>query len=71
MNPVYFPREDSVTLAHQVSEHAKGVVLDVGTGTGIQAVSAAASSKVKKVFAVDINPAAIGFCRKNSKLDKK
>lgn len=69
--PIYFPREDSEMLAHQVGKHAKGVVLDVGTGTGIQAISAAMSKRVKKVFAVDINPAAIEFCKKRSKFNEK
>ncbi|MBI4140408.1 methyltransferase [Candidatus Woesearchaeota archaeon] len=68
---LYSPREDSEMLAHEVQKYAKGIVLDVGTGTGIQAVAAAASSKVKKVYAVDINSAAIAFCKKNFKSNKR
>jgi len=38
-----------------VKEHAKGIVLDMGTGTGIQALEASCSKKVVKVYAADIN----------------
>jgi len=71
MRPIYFPREDSELLAHQVQTFAKGIVLDVGTGSGIQAQSAAMSKKVKKVYGIDINSAAIKFCKKNLKPNGK
>lgn len=71
MHPIYFPREDSEILAHQVKNHASGVVLDVGTGTGIQAQSAAMNKFVSKVYGVDINPAAIKFCLANAKSNNK
>ncbi|MBI2659492.1 hypothetical protein HYX05_05335, partial [Candidatus Woesearchaeota archaeon] len=35
---VYEPREDSTMLERYVREYAKGKVLDVGTGSGIQAI---------------------------------
>ena len=71
MHPIYFPREDSEILAEQVRNFSKGIVLDVGTGTGIQAMSAAMCKNVDKVYGVDINPAAINFCDKNSKSNHK
>ncbi len=45
---LYEPREDSELLAKHVNEHAKGICLDVGTGSGIQAVEAAKNKNVKK-----------------------
>lgn len=71
MKPIYFPREDSEMLAEQVRKFSKGVVLDIGTGTGIQAQAAAMSKHVKKVYAVDINPDAIKFCQQHSKSNSK
>lgn len=71
MMPVYLPREDSELLAHQVVIHAKGVVLDVGTGSGIQARAAADCISVNKVYGVDINPAAVKYCLENSKSNHK
>ena len=56
---IYEPAEDSYLLAEQVKKFAFGSVLDVGTGSGIQAIAAAKSSRVKSVLAVDINPEAI------------
>ncbi len=64
---VYEPQEDSFLLQEAVRKHAKGVVLDVGTGSGIQAVEAAHSGKVRKVFAVDIDKEAIAFCKSHNK----
>jgi HemK-related putative methylase len=60
---VYEPREDSFLLQEQVEKLAKGSVLDVGTGTGIQAEAAANKKSVKKILAVDIDKEAINFCR--------
>lgn len=57
---VYLPREDSFLLQKWVEKMAKGIVLDIGTGTGIQAFAAAPTSK--KVIAVDVNPDAIDYC---------
>lgn len=56
---VYEPQEDSYLLQKFVREHAKGVVLDMGTGTGIQAIEAFKSRKTKKIFGVDIDPKAL------------
>jgi release factor glutamine methyltransferase len=59
MSSVYEPREDSDLLARFVRMLAKGKVLDMGTGSGVQAFAAIENSKVKEVVAVDINPLAI------------
>lgn len=53
---VYEAREDSEFLSKFVEEHARGRVLDMGTGTGILARAAASRSDVKEVVAVDIDP---------------
>ncbi len=56
---IYEPHEDSFLLQQFVHRYASGKVLDMGTGSGIQALTAAKSRKVKSVLAVDINPEAI------------
>jgi release factor glutamine methyltransferase len=50
---VYAPQEDSYLLKEWVEKLAAGKVLDIGTGSGIQAI--AASKKAEKVVAVDID----------------
>ncbi len=67
---IYKPREDSYLLQKHIKKHAKGVVLDIGTGTGILAEEAAKSKKVVKVFGVDINEKAIKHCIRNQKSKK-
>ncbi|MBL7054561.1 methyltransferase [Candidatus Woesearchaeota archaeon] len=67
---MYEPREDSLMLAEQVKKYAKGVVLDIGTGSGIQAMTAAKLKKVVKVYAVDIDKEAVDYCKNNIN-DKK
>ena len=62
---MYSPREDSYMLAEQVKRFAKGRVLDMGTGSGIQAVVAADNPGVISVLAVDIDKEAIDYCKKN------
>lgn len=59
---LYEPAEDSFLLQEQVRKYAKGKVLDLGTGTGIQALTAL--EKTKKVLAADINPEAVNHCKK-------
>lgn len=53
---IYEPREDSELLKKYVKKYSKGLVLDMGTGSGIQAETAAKKKNVSQVFAVDINP---------------
>jgi release factor glutamine methyltransferase len=59
MGSVYQPAEDSHLLQRHVARLVSGRVLDMGTGSGIQAVTAAKSEGVTSVVAVDINPDAI------------
>lgn len=61
---IYRPREDSSLLEKHVRKHAAGAVLDVGTGSGIQAIAAAEIKKVGSVLAVDIQKGVIDYCRK-------
>jgi len=61
---VYEPQEDSFLLKEFVKRFAKGVVLDMGTGSGIQAIEAAHSAKTSKIFGVDIDRKAIAYARK-------
>jgi len=58
---------DSIVLAETVLEETKegDYVLDLGTGTGIQAIFAA--EKAGNVLAVDVNPAAVKCSKKNVK----
>jgi HemK-related putative methylase len=64
---IYEPHEDSELLAAQVKKHAAGMVLDMGTGSGIQAITAAQNKNVKKVLAVDINRKALKHAKHKSK----
>lgn len=54
---IYEPQEDSFLLEKYVKKYASGKVLDMGTGSGIQAK--AALRKTKDVLAVDINEEAV------------
>lgn len=54
---IYEPKEDSFLLQKFVKKYAKGKVLDVGTGSGIQARTA--KENTSNVLAVDINPEAV------------
>ena len=56
---IYEPREDSFLMEKAVKKYAYGKVLDMGTGSGIQAIAAAKNKKVKSVIAVDINKEAV------------
>jgi release factor glutamine methyltransferase len=67
---IYEPAEDSFLLQKFVKKYSRGFVLDMGTGTGIQAEVAAGSKKVVKVFAVDINEEAIKYCIRHQKSKK-
>ncbi|MFH1054661.1 MAG: HemK2/MTQ2 family protein methyltransferase [Candidatus Altiarchaeota archaeon] len=60
---VYKPAEDSLLLAGNVVVEG-GSVLDIGTGTGIQALNAAKDAEY--VVGVDINPAAVELARRNA-----
>ena len=55
MNNIYQPAEDSYLLQKYVDKLSLGRVLDIGTGTGIQALTAIKNPNVREVVAVDIN----------------
>ena len=59
---IYDPAEDSFLLQRHVTRHAKGTVLDMGTGTGL--LAEAARENGCEVLAVDINPEAVAFVRR-------
>ena len=63
MDSVYRPGEDSYLLQGHVERLVSGEVLDMGTGSGIQAVTAARKAEVSRVVAVDINPRALEATR--------
>jgi len=57
---IYEPREDSCLLEKHVKKLAVGRTLDMGAGSGIQALAA---KKAASVLASDINPEAVDFVR--------
>ncbi|MBR9676774.1 methyltransferase [Candidatus Woesearchaeota archaeon] len=63
---VYEPLEDSELLAQQVNILARGKVLDMGTGSGVQALSATKNKSVNSVLAVDIDKKAISHAKKHN-----
>jgi len=67
---IYQPLEDSFLLEDQVKKFAKGSVLDMGTGSAIQALTAAKRRLVKDVTAVDVQKDVIEFCNQNIKKPK-
>jgi len=66
MAEVYEPAEDSFLLLRHVERLVRRSVLDVGTGSGIQAVAAAAKPDVERVVAIDIAPEAIEVARRRA-----
>ncbi len=58
---VYLPREDSFLLEGAVRKYAHGAVLDMGTGSGIQAH--AAMQNAASVTACDIDPEAVAAAK--------
>jgi len=64
---VYHPAEDSYLLLRHVERLVWGLVLDMGTGSGIQALGAASKPGVEQVVAVDIDPEAVREALQNLK----
>lgn len=67
---VYEPQEDSYLLQRYVKKYAFGRVLDMGTGSGIQALTAAGFPIVREVVAVDIHEEAIRELQRKVKEEK-
>ena len=61
---IYEPREDSLLLQKYVAQYAKGSVLDMGTGSGIQAETAL--QKTNDVLAADIDKEVISHIKKKN-----
>ncbi len=59
---IYEAREDSELLRSCMANHAKGKILDMGTGSGVLAEEALNHSK--DIIAVDINQDVVDFCKK-------
>ena len=59
---IYEPREDSYLLSKYVRKLVSGKVLDMGTGSGFQAMIALENTD--DVLAVDINPEAVAYAQK-------
>ena len=59
---IYEPAEDSYLLQKYVKELVSGKVLDMGTGSGVQAL--AALENTEEVLAVDINPEAVELVKR-------
>ena len=70
---VYSPREDSKLLQRVVEDYMKKFkpkrVLDMGTGSGIQAITAKKDYSDAEVFGADINPMAIDLATENAELN--
>lgn len=67
---IYEPAEDSFLLQKAVRHFAVGRVLDMGTGSGIQAFTAAKCLNVREVLAVDINKDALEEVEKTAAAQK-
>jgi len=63
---VYEPAEDSFLLAKYATK-LRGRILEVGAGSGIVALSAAATDMRNDVLGVDISPAAVECAKANAK----
>jgi HemK-related putative methylase len=60
-NPKFY--YTSIFMAKNIKALSDEVVLDMGTGSGIQAITA--GRKASKVIAVDINPEAVRYAKRN------
>ena len=64
---VYAPAEDSFLLANALEIRSGDSVLDIGTGSGIIALTAA--KKASNVLGVDLNPRAVKLAERNAVLN--
>ncbi len=60
---VYPPSEDSALLAEVARDHARGLVLDLGTGSGWVAERVSSFPAVSRVIGSDLNPHACRAAR--------
>ncbi|MBI5002001.1 methyltransferase [Candidatus Woesearchaeota archaeon] len=67
---LYEPAEDSFLIQKHIKEYAKGTVLEIGTGSGILAETAAQCANVQTVLAVDVQKGVIDHCKKIIKKEK-
>ena len=67
---MYIAREDSFLLMGEVKKYAKGNVLDMGTGSAIQALAAAEKRDVDSVLAVDVDRKVVSELKKTIKDSK-
>ncbi|ABR54969.1 putative methylase [Methanococcus vannielii SB] len=66
---VYVPAEDSELLIENLVDVKNKTVLDVGTGSGIQAINALKNGALM-VYGIDINPYAIECAKNNAEINK-
>lgn len=66
---VYPPAEDSFMLA-KGAEKLRGDILEIGCGSGIASLSAAAAERKNAVLGLDINPEAVRCAKENAKANK-
>nr|VFK65226.1 MAG: carbamoyltransferase [Candidatus Kentron sp. UNK]VFK71423.1 MAG: carbamoyltransferase [Candidatus Kentron sp. UNK] len=66
-DPVMYIGLDSLGLVHTAPRYPADALLDLCTGSGVQAL--AASRYAKKVYGVDLSPRAIRFARFNAQLN--
>jgi len=62
MTEIYQPAEDSALLLKEIKQYAHGEILDLGTGSGVQAFEAA--KYCKQVYAADISTEAVTELKK-------
>jgi len=66
-DPVYPPSSDSILLRDVVVKRDRGTVLDLCTGSGVQALAVASASE--RVIAVDVSARAAALARLNAALN--
>lgn len=64
---VLIPRPETELLVDEVISKNPQTVIDVGTGSGVIAISVAKNLKTVKVLAIDISPKALEVAKKNAK----
>jgi len=70
---VLIPRNDTGVLVERAINRigdSNAKIIEIGTGTGIIAVSIASNCKNAKLISTDINPAALDIARKNASLNR-